>query len=198
MDKLSDSVVDTSSLESAEFTEYKKTLPQEPSGDVKKIYSIVCHSGKDWTSVHRELVKDGSSDVHVPTEVISCIDDKKHSKVRGSYKLTETEAAELAKDSRVKCVNIDVSSYPGTYAIDPLQIMDAIVQVPRYANTVKNLRGYAPPSTPTADDLNRCGYQLLRSKQKTNAWGGTVPGVVDDRLASYGCLLYTSPSPRDS
>ena len=37
MDKLPDSVVDTSSLESAEFTEYKKTLPQEPSGDVKKI-----------------------------------------------------------------------------------------------------------------------------------------------------------------
>ena len=186
MDKLPDSVVDTSSLESAEFTEYKKTLPQEPSGDVKKIYSIVCHSGKDWTSVHRELVKDGSSDVHVPTEVISCIDDKKHSKVRGSYKLTETEAAELAKDSRVKCINIDVSSYPGTYAIDPLQIMDAIVQVPRYSSNVKNLRGYAPPSSPTAADLNQAGYQLLRSKQKTNAWGGTVPGVVNDRLASYG------------
>ena len=107
MDKLPDSVVDTSSLESAEFTEYKKTLPQEPSGDVKKIYSIVCHSGKDWTSIHKELVKDGSSDVHVPTEVISCIDDKKHSKVRGSYKLTETEAAELAKDSRVKCVSFN-------------------------------------------------------------------------------------------
>ena len=186
MDKLTDSVVDNSSLESAEFTEYKKTLPQEPSGDVKKIYSIACHSGKDWTSVHRELVKDGSSDVHVPTEVISCIDDKKHSNVRGSYKLTETEAAELAKDSRVKCIDVDVSSYPGTYAIDPLQIMDAIVQVPRYSSTVKNLRGYAPPSSPTASDINRCGYQLLRSKQKTNAWGGSVPGTLNDRLASYG------------
>ncbi len=186
MDKLSDSVVDSSSLDSAEFIEYKKTLPQEPSGDVKKIYSIVCHSGKDWTSVHRELVKDGSTDVHVPTEVVSCVDDKKHSNLRGSYKLTETEAAELAKDSRVKCVNIDVSSYPGTYAIDPLQIMDAIVQIPRYSSDVKNLRGYSPPSSPTAADLNRCGYQLLRSKQKTNAWGGSVPGVENDSLASYG------------
>ena len=186
MDKLTDSIVDTSSLESPEFTEYKKTLPQEPEGDVKKIYSIACHTPRDWTSIHRELVKDGSSDVHVPTEVVSCIDDKKHSTTRGSYKLTETEAAELAKDSRVKCVNIDVSSYPGTYAIDPLQIMDAIVQIPRYSSDVKNLRGLAPPSTPTSSDLNRCGYQLLRSKQKTNAWGGSVPGIVNDRLASYG------------
>ena len=188
MDELNDGVagISTSALESPEFAEIKKTLPKEPEGDVKKIYSIACHSSKDWTSVHRELVKDGSTDVHVPTEVISCIDDKKHSKTRGSYKLTDTEAAELAKDSRVKCINVDVSSYPGTYAIDPSQIADAIQQVPRYANTVRNLRGYAPPSTPTASDLNRCGYQLLRSKQKTNAWGGTVPGVVDDRLASYG------------
>mgnify|MGYP001471487915 CR=1 FL=1 len=186
MDKLTDSIVDTSSLESPEFTEYKKTLPQEPEGDVKKIYSIACHTPRDWTSIHRELVKDGSSDVHVPTEVVSCIDDKKHSTTRGSYKLTETEAAELAKDSRVKCVNIDVSSYPGTYAIDPLQIMDAIVQIPRYSSDVKNLRGYSPPSSPTAADLNRCGYQLLRSKQKTNAWGGSVPGVENDSLASYG------------
>tara|TARA_B100001093_G_scaffold116258_1_gene108593 strand:+ start:320 stop:2773 length:2454 start_codon:yes stop_codon:yes gene_type:complete len=186
MDKLTDSVVDNSSLESAEFTEYKKTLPQEPSGDVKKIYSIACHSGKDWTSVHKELVKDGSGDVHVPTEVVACIDNKQHSKTRGSYKLTDTEAAELAKDSRVKCINVDVSSYPGTYAIDPLQIMDAIVQVPRYSNTVKNLRGYAPPSSPTAADKNLAGYQLLRSKQKTNAWGGSVPGTLNDRLASYG------------
>ena len=186
MDKLTDSVVDTSSLESPEFTEYKKTLPKEPEGDVKKIYSIVCHSGKEWRSVHKELVKDGSTDTHVPTPAVGCFEEKKHSNVRGSYILTETQAAELAKDSRVKCVDIDVSAYPGTYAIDPLQIMDAIAQVPRYANTVKNLRGYAPPSTPTAADLNRCGYQLLRSKQKTNAWGGTVPGVVNDRLASYG------------
>ena len=188
MDELNDGVagISTSALESPEFSEIKKTLPKEPEGDVKKIYSIACHSSKDWTSVHRELVKDGSTDVHVPTEVISCIDDKKHSKTRGSYKLTETEAAELAKDPRVKCINVDVSSYPGTYAIDPSQIADAINQVPRYANTVSNLRGYAPPATPTASDLNRCGYQLLRSKQKTNAWGGTVPGVVDDRLGSYG------------
>ena len=188
MDDLTDGVagISTTTLESPGFTEYKKTLPQEPSGDVKKIYSIACHNGREWRSVHRELVKDGSTDVHVPTPVVGCFDDKKHSNVRGSYVLTETEAAELAKDSRVKCIDIDVASYPGTYAIDPLQIMDAIQQVPRYANNVKNLRGYAPPSSPTAADKNQAGYQLLRSKQKTNAWGGSVPGVVNDRLASYG------------
>ena len=101
--------ISTINSESPEFTEYKKTLPQEPSGDVKKIYSIVCHSGKDWTSVHKELVKDGSNDIHVPTEVVACIDNKQHSRTRGSYKLTETEANELAKDSRVKAVDIDAA-----------------------------------------------------------------------------------------
>ena len=46
MDELTDGVagISTTTLESPEFTEYKKTLPQEPSGDVKKIYSIVCLS----------------------------------------------------------------------------------------------------------------------------------------------------------
>ena len=188
MDELNDGVagISTTTLESSEFAEYKKTLPKEPDGDVKKVYSIACHTPRDWTSVHSELVKDGSTDVHVPTPAVGCFDDKKHSNVRGSYVLTESEAAELAKDSRVKCIDIDVSLYPGTYAIDPLQIMDAIVQIPRYSSDVKNLRGYAPPTTPTSADLNRCGYQLLRSKQKTNAWGGSVPGVENDRLASYG------------
>ena len=42
--------ISTINSESPEFTEYKKTLPQEPSGDVKKIYSIVCHSRLDIVS----------------------------------------------------------------------------------------------------------------------------------------------------
>ena len=178
--------ISTTNLESPEFTEYKKTLPQEPTGDVKKIYSIVCHSGKDWTSVHKELVKDGSTDTHVPTEVVACIDNKQHSRTRGSYKLTETEANELAKDSRVKAVDIDAASYPGTYMPDPLHIMDAIEQIPRYADNVKNYRQLGVPASPTIDDLNRSGYQLLRSKQKSNPWGGNVPGLINDKLGSYG------------
>ena len=65
MDELNDGVagISTTTLESPGFAEYKETLPKEPEGNVKKIYSIACHSSKDWTSVHRELVKDGSTDV---------------------------------------------------------------------------------------------------------------------------------------
>ena len=99
--------ISTTTLESPGFAEYKETLPKEPEGNVKKIYSIACHSSKDWTSVHRELVKDGSSDVHVPTDQLvgHVLMIRSIVMTRGSYKLTETEAAELAKDSRVKCVD---------------------------------------------------------------------------------------------
>ena len=188
MADLTDGVVGISStnVETPEFSDFKKTLPQEPEGDVKKLYAVVCHNGRDWRDIHRELVKENSLEDYVPTQAIGCFDGKEHSQTRGVYSLTESEASELRKNSKVKDVSIDTASYPGTYKPDPLHLMEAINYIPRYSSDVKNYRALAVPTTPTADDYNRSGFQSLRSQFKDNPWGSNVPSIVNDKLGSYG------------
>ena len=188
MADLTDGVVGISStnVETPEFSDFKKTLPQEPEGDVKKLYAVVCHNGRDWRDIHRELIKENSLEDYVPTQAIGCFDGKEHSQTRGVYSLTESEASELRKNSKVKDVSIDTASYPGTYKPDPLHLMEAINYIPRYSSDVKNYRALAVPTTPTADDYNRSGFQLLRSQFKDNPWGSNVPSIVNDKLGSYG------------
>ena len=96
MDDLTDGVVGISStnVETPGFSDFKKTLPQEPEGDVKKLYAVVCHNGRDWRDIHRELVKENSSEDYVPTPAIGCFDGKEQSQTRGVYSLTESEASE--------------------------------------------------------------------------------------------------------
>jgi len=173
------------------FKEWKDDLPKEPTGDVKKRYVVSCNSPTDWTDIHTLLLKDGTLEDNIPSDIVECSDNKLHSGTRGTYKLTESEASDLRKHPKVRCVDIDSSYYAGTYAIDPALLMDSAVQVERYASTVKNIRGNQNvgtflPTTPTSADKNRAGYQLLRCKQKDNAWGNNVSQVLNDKLASYG------------
>jgi len=173
------------------FKEWKDTLPKEPTGDVKKRYVVSCIAPGDWTDIHTLLLKDGTLDDNIPTDIVECSDNKLHSGTRGTYKLTESEASDLRKHPKVRCVDIDTAYYAGTYAPDPALLMDSAVQTERYASTVKNLRGSQNissflPTTPTSADKNRAGYQLLRCKQKDNAWGNNVTQIINDKLASYG------------
>jgi len=173
------------------FKEWKDDLPKEPTGDVKKRYVVSCISPSDWTDIHTLLLKDGTLDDNIPSDIVECSDNKLHSGTRGTYKLTESEASDLRKHPKVRCVDIDAAYYAGTYAIDPALMMDSAVQTERYATTVKNLRGSQNissflPTTPTSADKNRAGYQLLRCKQKDNAWGNNVTQIINDKLASYG------------
>ena len=173
------------------FKEWKDDLPKEPTGDVKKRYVVSCISPSDWTDIHTLLLKDGTLEDNIPSDIVECSDNKLHSGTRGTYKLTESEASDLRNHPKVRCVDIDAAYYAGTYAIDPALMMDSAVQTERYATTVKNLRGSQNissflPTTPTSVDKNRAGYQLLRCKQKDNAWGNNVTQIINDKLASYG------------
>tara|TARA_B100001094_G_scaffold172109_1_gene166432 strand:+ start:10300 stop:12759 length:2460 start_codon:yes stop_codon:yes gene_type:complete len=171
------------------FQEWKESQPKEPTGSGKKRYVVSCISPSDWTDIHTVLMKDGTLEDNIPSDIVECSDNKLHSSTRGTYKLTDAEASDLRKHSKVRCVDIDTAFYAGTYAPDPAILMDSIVQKERYAATVKNIRGNASsylPTTPNSADKNRAGYQLLRCKQKDNAWGNNVNQVLNDKLASYG------------
>ena len=170
------------------FEEYKKTLPQEPVGNVKKKYVVIAKSPRDWTSIHEILLKDGTLEDNIPNHSVECADPKSHSNTRGTYLLTQTEVDDLKKHSKVESVTIDAASYPGTYMPDPALLQDVIIQDPRYSTPVRNYRSSASsnlPSSPGAAELNRAGYQLLRSKQKINVWQGSPSTVINNALGSY-------------
>ena len=156
------------------FEEYKKTLPKEPVGNVKKKYVVIAKSPRDWTTIHEILLKDGTLEDNIPNHSVECADPKHHSSTRGTYLLTSTEVDDLLKSSKVESVTIDAASYPGTYMPDPALLQDSVIQDPRYSTTVRNYRASASsnlPASPGSAELNRAGYHLLRSKSKTNQIG---------------------------
>ena len=172
-----------------EFQDWLKTQPKEPVGDVKKKYVVTCHEPKDWTSIHQVLLKDGTLEDNIPNQSVQCSDVKGHSSTRGTYILNQTEVADLRKHPKVKDVNIDTASYPGTYMPDPAAISDAVQQTERYANTVRNYRGDPAtflPASPGAAEKDRTSYQLMRCQQKSNPWGNNVNQVLDDKPTLYG------------
>ena len=170
------------------FQEYKNTLPQEPSGNVKKKYVVIAKSPRDWTSIHEVLLKDGTLEDNIPNHSVECADPKQHSSIRGTYLLTPTEVDDLLKSSKVESVTIDAASYPGSYMPDPALLQDSVIQDPRYSTTVRNYRGSASsnlPASPGSGELNRAGYHLLRSKAKTNIWQGSPSTILNSAIGSY-------------
>ena len=131
-----------------DFQLYKDSLPKEPTDpDAKKEYSVGCYSADDWHFVHEILMQDGTLEDNIPNHSCECINDCLHSATRGIYLLTDSEAEELRNSPRVEYVNINTGKYPGTYLIDPKDLIAAAeVQKQRYSSPVSNQR-YFPSST---------------------------------------------------
>ena len=169
---------------------YKDTLTKAPTGDVKKEFCVGCFQKSDWDFIHVELMKDGSLEDNIPTGKCDCINDCLQSDVRGTYLLTETEAAELRKNPKVDYVNINIDAYPGTYAPFP----DDLVEVTnRYSSNVKNQMQMTATSGGlienfNSDKLNRAGSNVYRSTAKKNPWVtlGNPTTVVQSKLPQYG------------
>jgi len=175
-----------------EFENYKSNLRKEPDGDVKKRYVVGCYNALDWEDIHKELMKDGSLEDNIPSDSIDCINDHIHSPTRGTYLLTPSEVADLKKHSKVEYVVIDTEYYPGTYAIFPGDLIDSNSpnsKTFRYTNAEKCYRNFENviPTTPTAAEINRSGYQIRRCMQKNNPWyGSSDTTIINDRSQYYG------------
>ena len=137
-----------------DFESYKDSLPKEPTDpDAKKEYSVGCYSADDWHFVHEILMQDGTLEDNIPNHSCECINDCLHSATRGIYLLTDSEAEELRNSPRVEYVNINVGKYPGTYLIDPKDLIAAAeVQKQRYSSPISNQRSF--PSTLSSPDTN--------------------------------------------
>lgn len=172
------------------FLEYKKTLPKEPEGDVKKEYYVGCYSSDDWVYIHEILMRDGTLEDNIPKCSCECVDECKHSPTSGSYLLTDSEVKELKIHPKVKFVELNYDKYPGTYKQNPNKII-AGVKSPRYSSPVKHQRYILFGSSlfganPTVDTLNRCGFQLKRHQQQQDPWNGNPNTIFDDQIEQYG------------
>ena len=173
------------------FEKYKLTLEQEPAGDVKKRYHVGCYNASNWVDIHEELMKDGSLEDNIPNDPVECVNDYDHSPTRGIYLLTPSEVSDLKNHPKVKYVNIDTDYYSGTYEQfpDDLIATSPTSKTYRYANSEKCYRDFESviPSTATAAEVNRSGYQLRRCMQKEDPWyGGSDSTVFNNRLEYYG------------
>ena len=140
----------------------------------EKYYQLGTHTEEQWQELHAELISDGNTYEAVPSRPVILDDDKQHSPTRGSYLLTDEEAAALKSDPRVKFINIDYSKYDEFKPPkDELQAVRPEL-VNRYSGTIKNYRRVAGLTT---NDVNRTGYQLYRHQQFLDPW---VDGALAD------------------
>ena len=177
------------STETAGFEEYKATLPKEPTDpNSKKEYIVGCFTPDDWTHIHQVLLEDGTLEDNIPPQTVDCVDNYKHSPVRGRYLLNDSEAEKLRNHEKVEYVSINTAKYPGTHAIDPVQLVDGTKQ-DRYSSTVKHFKDHSSNSysfnSTASSHKNRTGYQQLRCQQKARFWSDDSV-VFDNKGEQYG------------
>ena len=171
------------------FEEYKDTLEKEPSEpNSKKEYVVGCYTPDDWKYIHEILMRDGTLEDNIPNHWVECVDDYKHSPIRGTYLLNDKEAEELRNHEKVDYVNVNVDKYQGTYAVDPILLQDASKE-DRYSSTVKHFKDHSSNAnafnSAASSHKNRTGYQQLRLQQKERFWTNDSD-VFDNKGEQYG------------
>ena len=149
----------------------------------KKYYVVGTTTSEAWDYVHSVLTQDGSIDDNIPLRAIECTDFKEHSPTRAVYLMTDEEAEQLSNHPDIKFIHINQSDYPDLYPPKP----DELRMGTRYNSGVKNYRNFSGllPATPNSTDVNRAGYQLLRTAQYDNPWQGqSVSTVISNTITN--------------
>ena len=79
-----------------------------------KRYTLSVEKPEYWNEIHNALIVDSNQD-GIPDRQITCTDSKDHSPTRGTYELTEEEAAEIATHPHVKWIELSPSDNPDAY-----------------------------------------------------------------------------------
>ena len=158
----------------------------------EKYYQLGTHTADQFFEIH-DLLCSETSEENIPDRECTCHDDKIHSPTRGTFLLTDEEAAALKNDSRIKFINIDYSMYDEFKPPqDELQAARPSL-LARYAGTVKNYREFEVsntlPGVISSNDANRTGYQIYRHQQFLDPWvdGNNADNdVLEVNLSQYG------------
>ena len=77
----------------------------------KNYYTVTVKGSDDKERIKHDLTCCTEGLANIPDRECPCVDLKKYSSKRATYLLTDEEAEELKKDSRVKSINLDIRYY---------------------------------------------------------------------------------------
>ena len=141
-----------------------------------KKYTLAVTSPEYWSEIHDALIVDSNQD-GIPDRQVTCTDNKNHSPTRGTYELTEEEAAEIAEHPHVKWIELSPTDNPEAYP-EPQPVSK------RFRSNVRVYRDLGaandPPATsPTSAELNRTNWAVVRVGLQTNGDGWpNVSGAI--------------------
>lgn len=146
-----------------------------------KRYQIAVTDPQYWEEVH-ELLCTATSCEHIPDRTVTCSDDKKHSPTRGTFELHGTEANNLKNHPHIAWVELDPTEYPDQYPQPELYAQ-------RFTSDVKIYRdltgtGAPPSSSPTSAELNRTGWQTVRTGIQSSGDFWSNPSNVGESVTS--------------
>lgn len=154
----------------------------------KKLYEVGCYTPEDWNYIHEVLTQDGTLEDNIPSRSVTVGNFRDHSDVRAVYLLDDEEVAALKNHPKVRYVSLDFDSYFDEImpAAEELYATP-LTERERLPSTVKNYRNFFDsgdlPTSPTAAEAGRTGYQILRCAQKDNPWaGGPSNTVITDSI----------------
>ena len=147
-----------------------------------KKYTLAVTSPEYWSEIHDALIVDSNQD-GIPDRQVTCTDNKNHSPTRGTYELTEEEAAEIAEHPHVKWIELSPTDNPEVYP-EPQPVTK------RFRSNVRVYRDLSatndPPNTsPTSAELNRTNWAVVRVGLQTNGDGwpnvsGSIAPITTD------------------
>ena len=162
----------------------------------EKYYQLGTHNAEQWHEIHNELIGETSGLANVPDRCVECADEKTHSPTRGTFLLTDEEAATLKEDIRVKFLNIDYASYPEQFKPPPEELYATPTAKLLNRWNGENVKIYREfevsntlPGTPGAEDYNRASWSLIRHAQKLDPYvaeGRTDNYVYQTNVTQYG------------
>ena len=159
----------------------------------EKYYQLGTHTSEQFHEVHEQLCSATDGLSNIPDRECTCHDDKEHSPTRGTFLLTDEEAATLKNDSRIAWINLDYTLYPDNYKAPPDELHSSSVDLlNRFSGNVKVYRQFETsntlPITPDATDYNRTNWGLIRHSQKLDPY--IDEGRADDYVYSANPTQY--------
>jgi len=123
-------------------------------------YTLKVSRPEYWREVHDLLCKAGTREANIPSRAVECCNEMEHSPVRGTFELSDEEAAELAEDHRIDWIELSPSDYKELYPVP--QPATGLPPEARFETNVKFYRtltgiGY------TDGERNRSNYGVRRT-----------------------------------
>ena len=150
-----------------------------------KRYTLSVTKAEYWTEIHDSLIVDSNKD-GIPDRQVTCTDSKDHSPTRGTYELTEEEAAEIANHPYVNWIELSPTDNPDAYP----EPQPATKRFKKNVKVYRDLDSSGIPATnPTSAELDRTGWQLVRTGITTS--GDFFSDQSGNVAPEYGDVSYS-------